>query len=132
MHKIDINSQAKPQSTSSASSSPVAAGTALGGPRRASSTWAVQARERIGNYLGNRKLRKLASAVQTSDQDIAAISGRRGDELITDLSRILMVVERDLEEHAADQVDHLFRSMLQENIRRLVVVQRCLAPSGGA
>ena len=130
MHKIDINSQAKPQSTSSAG--PVAASSAAGGLRRVRSSWALEARERIGNYFGNRRLRKLASAVQTSDQDVGAVSGRRSEELITDLSRILMVVERDMQEQPADQVDQLFHAMLQENIRRLVVVQKSLATTAGA
>ena len=128
MQKIDVSPQPSTQGASGASSS--AAPAAAGQVRRVRNTWALQAKEKIGAYIGNRRLRKLASAVQIPDQDVASLSGRRREETISALSRILVNAENSSAQIPEDQIDHLFRSMLRENIRRLVMVQKSVAATG--
>ncbi len=87
---------------------------------------ALAPRSRVQARSKARQLRGLASATQVSEHDINELRERPRDDVITQLSRILLTVESTGER---DEIDAIFSSIVNEHVRRLLLVKKP-APSG--
>ena len=68
------------------------------------------------------KLRKLSGTKEILASDVTPLRGRKKDQLIGDLARIIEKIERFEEDDPNDQVALLCKVMLSEQMRRLSLI----------
>jgi hypothetical protein len=81
----------------------------------------LEPRSRVQARSKARQLRALSSATQVSEHDITELRERPRDDVITRLSRILITVENS---GARDEIDAIFNSIVNEHVRRLLLVKK--------
>jgi hypothetical protein len=93
---------------------------------------AAAPRTRIEARRRTRQLKALASATQVAEQDMAELRERPRDDVISRLSRILLAVEAHTGEGGGDEIDNIFNSIVNEHVRRLLLVRKPQARNGQA
>lgn len=90
-------------------------------------------RSRLSSFLPVRAIRKLLSPMQLEEADLQPISQRGEEEIIAELSGMIVRLERHDREAGFESAETaLFKMMVEENIRRmLLVVNSRAANSGG-
>ncbi len=84
---------------------------------------ATAPRSRTEARRRTRQLKALASATQIAEHDMAELRDRPRDDVVTRLSRILLVAEARHGEGGGDEVDTIFNSIVNEHVRRLLLVR---------
>jgi hypothetical protein len=122
MSRIDVSTHSFTQGAGAGrSEAPSAAGAVA---VRIDRTSRPAERSRIEGRRRARQVRGLASASQIAEKDFADLRERPRDELIARLSRILLIAERDAGPGGGDEIDGIFLSMLNEHLRRLMLMRK--------
>ena len=68
------------------------------------------------------KTSKLTSATQVSEIELQPLAGRKRDQMVGDLTRVLRSIREIESEDGEDETSKLCKIMLQEQIRRLMLI----------
>lgn len=90
-------------------------------------------RSRLSSFLPVRAIRKLLSPMQLEEADLHPLSQCSEEKVIADLSGMIVRLERHDREAGFESAEtRLFKMMVEENIRRmLLVVNSRAAETGG-
>jgi hypothetical protein len=124
MSRIDVPSHASAHGIGAGRGSESAGGL---GALRIDKLGALTPRSRVQARSRARQLRALSCATQVSEHDITELRERPRDDVITRLSRILLTIENSA--GARDEIDDIFNSIVNEHVRRLLLVKKP-SPSG--
>ena len=85
-------------------------------------SWQIQTKTKLARKERTKRGGKLASICEVQDSDIAPLLGKKRQNIIADLTRILAELEHKDELQGEDEVSALCKSMLHEHLRRLVLL----------
>lgn len=72
--------------------------------------------------LTSKKAKKLVAASDIAETDLQPLSGKNRDQMMGDLSRILMAITSYDDAKGEDETSQLCKVMLNEHIRRLAMI----------
>ncbi len=99
-----------------------------------------QAIKRFSNirskFSGNKKLtskksKKLVAASDIAETDLQPLAGKNRDQMIADLSRILVAIQSYDDTKGEDETSQLCKMMLNEHVRRLAMITGTQVMSDG-
>lgn len=91
----------------------------------------VQKKQNKNRKISSGKLRKLHSPSDISETDLQPLMGKKRDDLIAGLSRVLVSIQEYEQEAGEDETSNLCKMMLGEHVRRLTLVQGTQIVSDG-
>ncbi len=81
--------------------------------------------------LGSKKSKKLVAASDIAETDLQPLAGKNRDQMIGDLSRILMAIQSYDNAKGEDETSQLCKMMLNEHVRRLSMIKGTQVMSDG-
>jgi len=124
----NTNSLINAQQNAEASRSSVAGAAASSAAR---SIWQVQSKLSGNRKIRSKKAKQLVSASDISETDLQPLMGKRRDEMIGDLTRMLVSIHEYDGESGEDETSRLCKMMLGEHVRRLTLIKGTQIVSDG-
>ncbi|MEO0327120.1 MAG: hypothetical protein AAF217_00840 [Pseudomonadota bacterium] len=83
-----------------------------------------QVRSRLADNfkIRTKKTKHLTSATEVADTELQALAGRKRDQMVGELTRLLSTIQKIEEMDGEDETSRLCTIMLREHIRRLLLV----------
>ena len=75
------------------------------------------------NKVATKKAKKLVAASDIAETDLQPLAGKNRDQMMGDLSRILLAIHSYDETKGEDETSQLCKMMLNEHVRRLSMIE---------
>jgi len=95
------------------------------------SNWQIRERTASQQKEKLKKNKRLTSTREVIEADIMPLSGKKRQQMVADITRLIDAINRDEEENGGDSVSDLCKSMLNEHLRRLMILPEFQTDSTG-